>query len=246
MKTGALTTFLALYLPVTVFATTLRLSNEVDLLVLDGKRVSGSLLRGADSIELENGPHQLVLRVEKNIRLSGNEERLYISPPLVISFDTQQTSQVNFHLPRLENEREASHFNAAPRLTLLDGDAMPIPVKLDILTTTSTAKAVDYEIETERYNKSAKRASLPQFATIMANDSTLLSDASELDAVPPQSQTLTEQRLKHWFRLADPQTRRHAVTFCNGRKNSLPLDTSCASAHFFCLSLAASNASSNL
>lgn len=63
MKTGALTTFLALYLPVTVFATTLRLSNEVDLLVLDGKRVSGSLLRGADSIELENGPHQLVLRV---------------------------------------------------------------------------------------------------------------------------------------------------------------------------------------
>ncbi|SUH38268.1 UPF0319 protein YccT precursor [Salmonella enterica subsp. enterica] len=55
MKTGALTTFLALCLPVTVFATTLRLSNEVDLLVLDGKKVSSSLLRGAESIELENG-----------------------------------------------------------------------------------------------------------------------------------------------------------------------------------------------
>lgn len=60
MKTGALATFLALCLPVTVFATTLRLSNEVDLLVLDGKKVSSSLLRGAESIELENGPHQLV------------------------------------------------------------------------------------------------------------------------------------------------------------------------------------------
>ncbi len=66
MKTGALTTFLALCLPVTVFATTLRLSNEVDLLVLDGKKVSSSLLRGAESIELENGPHQLVFRVGKN------------------------------------------------------------------------------------------------------------------------------------------------------------------------------------
>lgn len=55
MKTGALATFLALCLPVTVFATTLRLSNEVDLLVLDGKKVSSSLLRGAESIELENG-----------------------------------------------------------------------------------------------------------------------------------------------------------------------------------------------
>ncbi|EPX3053297.1 TPA: DUF2057 family protein [Salmonella enterica] len=194
MKTGALTTFLALCLPVTVFATTLRLSNEVDLLVLDGKKVSSSLLRGAESIELENGPHQLVFRVEKTIRLPGNEERLYISPPLVISFDTQLISQVNFQLPRL---------------ALLDGDAMPIPVKLDILAITSTAKVVDYEIETERYNKSAKRASLPQFATMMADDSTLLSDVSELDTVPPQSQTLTEQRLKYWFRLADPQTRHH-------------------------------------
>ncbi|VEB61133.1 UPF0319 protein YccT precursor [Salmonella enterica subsp. enterica] len=80
--------------------------------------MSSSLLRGAESIELENGPHQLVFRVEKTIRLPGNEERLYISPPLVISFDTQLISQVNFQLPRLENEREASHFNAAPRLAL--------------------------------------------------------------------------------------------------------------------------------
>lgn len=120
---------------------------------------------------------------------------------------------------------------------------MPIPVKLDILAITSTAKVVDYEIETERYNKSAKRASLPQFATMMADDSTLLSDVSELDTVPPQSQTLTEQRLKYWFRLA---TRRHAIIFCNGRKNSRPLDMSCPSAQFFSLSLAASSASSNL
>ncbi|MGJ8868506.1 DUF2057 family protein, partial [Salmonella enterica] len=59
MKTGALTTFLDLCLTVTVFATTLRLSNEVDLLLLDGKKVSRTLLSGAESIELVNGPHQL-------------------------------------------------------------------------------------------------------------------------------------------------------------------------------------------
>ncbi|EJZ0932994.1 DUF2057 family protein, partial [Shigella sonnei] len=80
-------------------------------------------------------------------------------------------------------------------------------VKLDILAITSTAKTIDYEVEVERYNKSAKRASLPQFATMMADDSTLLSGVSELDAIPPQSQVLTEQRLKYWFKLADPQTR---------------------------------------
>lgn len=207
MKTGIITMLFVLYLPVTAFATTLRLSNDIDLLVLDSKKVSSSLLRGADSIELDNGPHQLVFRVEKTIRLSSHEERLYISPPLVISFNTQLISQVNFHLPHLETEREAAHFSTTPRLELLDGDAMPIPVKLDILAITSTAKIIDYETETERYNKADKRASLPQFATMMADDSTLLSGISELDAVPPQSQALTEQRLKYWFKQADPQTR---------------------------------------
>lgn len=207
MKTGIITMLFVLYLPVTAFATTLRLSNDIDLLVLDGKKVSSSLLRGADSIELDNGPHQLVFRVEKTIRLSSHEERLYISPPLVISFNTQLISQVNFHLPHLETEREAAHFSTTPRLELLDGDAMPIPVKLDILAITSTAKIIDYETETERYNKADKRASLPQFATMMADDSTLLFGISELDAVPPQSQALTEQRLKYWFKQADPQTR---------------------------------------
>ncbi|HEF0061416.1 TPA: DUF2057 family protein [Citrobacter pasteurii] len=207
MKTGIVTALIALFLPVTVCATSLRLSNDIDLLVLDGKKVSSSLLRGADSIELENGRHQLVFRVEKTIRLSSHEERLYISPPLVISFDTQLVSQVNFHLPRLNNERDATHFDEAPRVELLDGDSMPIPVKLDILSITSSAKIVDYELETERYNKSSKHASLPQFATMMADDSSLLSGVSELDRVPPQSQTLTEQRLKYWFQQADAQTR---------------------------------------
>ena len=207
MKIGIASAVIALVMPVCVFATTLRLSTDIDLLVLDGKKVSSSLLRGADSIELENGRHQLVFRVEKTIRLSSHEERLYISPPLVISFDTQLVSQVNFHLPRLSNERDATHFDDAPRVELLDGDSMPIPVKLDILSITSTAKIVDYEMETERYNKAAKHASLPQFATMMADDSSLLSGVSELDRVPPQSQTLTEQRLKYWFQQADAQTR---------------------------------------
>ncbi|HAU4330029.1 DUF2057 family protein [Citrobacter freundii] len=207
MRAGIVTVLIALCLPVTVLATSLRLSNDIDLLVLDGKKVSSSLLRGADSIELENGPHQLVFRVEKTIRLSSHEERLYISPPLVISFNTQMVSQVNFHLPRLSNERDATHFDSAPRVELLDGDSMPIPVKLDIMAITSKAKIVDYEIETERYNKAARHASLPQFAPMMADDSSLLSGVSELDRVPPQSQTLTEQRLKYWFQQADSQTR---------------------------------------
>lgn len=80
MKAGLATAVIALVMPVCVFATTLRLSSDIDLLVLDGKKVSSSLLRGADSIELDNGPHQVVFRVEKTIRLANHEQRTYLSP----------------------------------------------------------------------------------------------------------------------------------------------------------------------
>jgi uncharacterized protein YccT (UPF0319 family) len=139
MKTGIATALIALVMPVCVFATTLRLSTDIDLLVLDGKR-SPALLRGADSIELDNGPHQLVFRVEKSIGLANHEQRMYISPPLIVSFNTRQISQVNITLPRLETEKESAAFDASPRIELLDGDAMPIPVKLDILALTTSPK----------------------------------------------------------------------------------------------------------
>lgn len=101
MKTGIVTTLIALCLPVSVFATTLRLSTDVDLLVLDGKKVSSSLLRGADSIELDNGPHQLVFRVEKTIHLSNSEElALYLLHWWLVLIPSSSTSQFSPASPR--------------------------------------------------------------------------------------------------------------------------------------------------
>lgn len=70
---------------------------------------------------------------------------MYISPPLIVSFNTRQISQVNITLPRLETEKESAAFDTSPRVELLDGDAMPIPVKLDILALTTSPKGPDYE-----------------------------------------------------------------------------------------------------
>lgn len=196
-----------LLLPCESRATTLRLSTEIDLLVLDGKKVSSSLLRGADSIELDNGPHQLVFRVEKNIRTNTREQRLYISPPLVVSFDTKEVSQVNFNIPRIENDKDSDEFDLAPHLQLLDGDAGVIPSKVDILPVKNASQGIDYERDTQVYNKSGKTAAVKGFATMMADDSELLSKTSELDAPPRQSDTLIEQRIRYWFLQADKPTR---------------------------------------
>lgn len=196
-----------LLLPHESWATTLRLSTDIDLLVLDGKKVSSSLLRGADSLELDNGPHQMVFRVEKNIRTTTREQRLYISPPLIVSFDTKEVNQVNFNLPRIENDKESDEFDQAPHLQLLDGNAAVIPLKMDILPVKTTPQGIDYEQDTQFYNKAAKTASVKGFATMMADDSELLSKASELDTPSRQSDTLTEQRLRYWFLQADKPTR---------------------------------------
>lgn len=207
MKCGWKVFIITCLIPVNVLATTLRLSSDVDLLVLDGKKVSSSLLRGAESIELENGVHQVVFRVEKNVDAGSHDSRLFISVPLIATFDTQRVSQVNFNFPIIDTQKAADLFNATPHLALLDGNATPIPVKLDILEISTNPKSIDYEREVEQYNKAGKYASLSRFATMMADDSTLLSGVSELDIPPTHSQTLTEQRLKFWYQQADPQTR---------------------------------------
>lgn len=69
-------------------ATTLKLSPDIDLLVVDGKKMTGSLLKGADSLELDGGQHQLLFKVTKNVR-AGQHTQAYASLPLVASFNTQ-------------------------------------------------------------------------------------------------------------------------------------------------------------
>ncbi|GGD12221.1 MULTISPECIES: curli synthesis inhibitor [Franconibacter] len=221
MRFGLIAAFLfTVWIPASGYATTLHLSGDVDLLVLDGKKVSGSLLRGADSLELDNGPHQLVFRLEKTVHTSSHEQRLWISPALIVSFDTRDVSQVNFSLPRIETERESQRFDTAPQLQLLDGSANDIPIKLDVLPVTDSANGLNYERDVRRYNRSGKAAAMPRFVSMVADDSTLLSGVSELDAPVSHSQTLTEQRLKYWYQQADATTRSRFMEWAKQQPSS--------------------------
>lgn len=221
MRFSLIAAFLfTVWIPASGYATTLHLSGDVDLLVMDGKKVSGSLLRGADSIELDNGPHQLVFRLEKTVHTASHEQRLWISPALVVSFDTRDVSQVNFSLPRIETERESQRFDNAPHLQLLDGSANDIPVKIDILPVTDSANGLNYERDVRRYNRAGKTASMPRFVSMVADDSALLSGISELDAPVSHSQTLTEQRLKYWYQQADSTTRSRFMEWAKQQPSS--------------------------
>lgn len=214
MRAGLPLAGLILMIPTLVWGTTLRLSADVDLLVLDGKRVSSSLLKGADSIEIDNGPHQLVLRIEKK-SLSTRNRPPAISPPLVVSFDTKEIDLVNIVLPL----KDPNHSAAAFQIKLLDSQAHPIPIRTDILEIKPDPTGTDYEEETQRYNKSGKKASMPGFANLKVNESMQLFSLVNPDFPPAQSEALTEQRLRYWFSQADKPTRARFLHWVNETPN---------------------------
>lgn len=100
--------------------TTLILDDRLDLLVLDGKKVAPSLIRGAGSLKLDNGLHQLVLRADAGT--------LATSAPLVeiITVNTQ-------HLPNLRFTLNADPLTSRSHIVLLDDKGIKIPVTRDSL-----------------------------------------------------------------------------------------------------------------
>ncbi|MGU0160428.1 DUF2057 family protein [Escherichia coli] len=130
-----MTTLIALCLPVSVCHHAAAF-NRCQSSGTRRQKVSSSLLRGADSIELDNGPHQLVFRVEKTIHLSNSEERLYISHRWWSVLIPSSSTRSIFACLAWRMSGKLTILMPAPRLELLDGDATPIPVKLDILAIT--------------------------------------------------------------------------------------------------------------
>lgn len=88
----AITGLLALLVAANLQATTLKLSADIDLLVLDGRKISGSLLKGADGLELERGEHQLLFRVEKTVNNYPGAPVSWTSAPQVATFAAGTTS----------------------------------------------------------------------------------------------------------------------------------------------------------
>ncbi|THD32044.1 DUF2057 family protein, partial [Pantoea sp. R102] len=102
----AVTGLLLLLVSATCHAITLKLDPQIDLLVLDGRKISGSLLKGADSLELERGQHQFLFRVDKPCADATH----FRSELMIVTF-TADAHSVAIRLPALNNRRERSLFD---------------------------------------------------------------------------------------------------------------------------------------
>lgn len=196
--TGLLTMLMAASVP----ATTLKLSSDIDLLVLDGRKISGSLLKGAEGLELERGQHQVLFRVEKNLLNKHEITSPWLSTPLVATFTTRVRS-ITIALPVLNTLQQGHAFNKHPEFQLFDEQGNKIESLQARLVTTSE----NYEEAMIAFNLQGKAASVPRFAQPHppANPTSI----SDADVAPENSPGTRVLQL--WYQQVDSATRQRFV-----------------------------------
>lgn len=180
-------------------AITLKLDPQIDLLVLDGRKISGSLLKGADSLELERGQHQFLFRVEQQHK--GHKDHLiaWQSLPMIVTF-TAAAKTLTIRLPALETKRERVHFDRSLNFQLVDEKGLEISSVRDHLPATALP---DMEKAMLNYNRTRQIASVPRFAHTAVDTPSSVQYTADLDWT-----TQAElPSLHRWFQRFDEATR---------------------------------------
>ncbi|BAN95888.1 hypothetical protein E05_11220 [Plautia stali symbiont] len=186
----AVTGLLLLLVSATCHAITLKLDPQIDLLVLDGRKISGSLLKGADSLELERGQHQFLFRVDKPCADATH----FRSELMIVTF-TADAHSVAIRLPALNNRRERSLFDKSLNFQLIDERGNEIASIRDRLPGESSGNVEQAMIN---YNRTAQAASVPDASLSL---DVVWQDASNLPA------------LQRWLQRFDAATRQRFISW---------------------------------
>ena len=200
----AVTGLLTLLVSASCSAITLKLDPQIDLLVLDGRKISGSLLKGADSLELDRGQHQFLFRVEMQRNDRPDMVQRYQSVPMIVTF-TAAAKTITIKLPPLETKRERYHFDRSLNFQLVDEHGKEIVSMRDHLPASATA---DMEKAMLNYNRTGQVASVPQFARQVKSSA----PSARLTADLAWTTQAELPSLHRWFQRFDEATRQQFMT----------------------------------
>lgn len=191
---------LSFSLSLSAAATTLKLSPDIDLMVVDGKKITGSLLKGADSLELDEGQHQLVFKVTKSFCKNSQTQVLYNSSPLIVVFNSQDVSLVRIELPPIENEQDSKHFDAMLNYKILDKNGKTLLVKSDVLPDDSNLEKAIAD-----YNGQNRKASVPALAHLRTSiiAAPQGSKTASRKVISLKDEKISEQMLQYCFLQAE-------------------------------------------
>lgn len=195
---------MALLFSVSSFAITLKLHPDVDLLALDGRRISGSLLKGADGLELERGEHQFLFRVEKPLSHDALKKNvIWRSAPLIVTFTTE-VKTISIQLPEINSVSESKRFEKAPSFILIDDHGKEIASRRDHLPALADSTL---EKALQKYNAAGNTASVPRFAHSAITNAA--HNSLPVDLVYYDNQTT--QMLHLWLEQVDLATRQRLL-----------------------------------
>ncbi|MBL0910242.1 DUF2057 family protein [Pectobacterium carotovorum] len=147
-------------------ATTLKLDQKINLLMVDGQKMSGSLLKGADSLELGSGQHQILFKVVDTVDAQTGAPATYFPSTFIVTFNTEKVASVSFKLPPLQTLQDRKNFTTQPEYQLLDEKNRAIPVRTDAIAI-ADSELLDIERKMSEYNAAANGASVAGFATAL-------------------------------------------------------------------------------
>ncbi|QHM70528.1 DUF2057 family protein [Mixta intestinalis] len=206
---------LALLFATSCYATTLKLDPDIDLLVLDGRKISGSLLKGAEGLELDNGEHQLLFRVEKPVGSSQNgAKRSYVSNPLIVTFVAKAKS-ISIRLPPLENLHDRRQFDKNNAFIVVDETGQTVPSRRDRLPLRDKQQT-DLEKALMIYNRNGQIASVPRFA--QQPPLSVRQEKFPIDVVSTDAPT--GRLLQLWFHQVDSATRQRLLSWVKALRAS--------------------------
>lgn len=186
----------ALLIAASCHATTLKLTPDITLLVLDGRSISGSLLKGAEGLELGNGEHQFLFRVEKHAPNHHSDSRTMISEPLIATLSAQ-TKSISIRLPPLQTARDLAKLNRTAIFQLVDESGNEITSRRDSLGKNHSA---NLEQAMMAYNTTNGIAAVPRFAH---SSSPTASVPLLTNQLANNGDTERKNRLKRWMSQID-------------------------------------------
>ena len=215
MKFGRILSLIAVVIALPAWATSLTFSGNIELNVVDGKpyKTEGGLFSSkAPQLELANGDHQLVLRIE-DLYSEGENQTIYNSAYYVITLKTEGKNTLKLSPQGVKNLIQAQRFDNNPRFKLVTGKGTAYPFRMAKLEKDGLQLGRNLAQELREFNATghdaalAARAPAAQAYVHYGTPSALPKGRGDA--------TMSDQMLRYWFQQADSETRTRFLNWAN-------------------------------
>lgn len=189
-----------------VFAGTLTLSENINVLAFDGQKVK----KNATLQVSDNQQHQMVVEVS-SLYQSGSDKSFFESQPIVISF-AGSNENLQLNAPNLQTELEVSRFKKSPAFEIKTASGKSIDYRQDYLKGEGFMPNAHITDNLARYNAGEGKATVKSLAPTTSVVVPLNQNATK-GKVTVQGENIAEQQLQYWFQQADKETQKRFLNW---------------------------------